>query len=292
MTGASAFDTATLTVSGPIPTGTVTYTLFSTSTSCTGPSTTQVVTLNGDGTVPNSSTTSTLGAGSYSYEASYSGDSNYDVSGQSTCEPFSVLQATPSISTKVFDVPTNTHWSGTETTGATAYDTASIEGTVAGFVPTGTVTYTLFSTSTSCTGPSTTQVVTLNGDGTVPNSSTTSTLGAGSYSYEASYSGDSNYDVSGQSTCEPFSVLQATPSISTKVFARRPPTPTGPGRKRPGRPPTTRRASRAPSLASFRRGRSPTRSSAPAPRAPVPRPPRWSRSTGTGPSRTRRPRPR
>ena len=218
VTGASAFDTATLTVSGPIPTGTVTYTLFSTSTSCTGPSTTQVVTLNGDGTVPNSSTTSTLGAGSYSYEASYSGDSNYDASGQSTCEPFSVLQATPSISTKVFDASTNTHWSGTETTGATAYDTASIEGTVAGFVPTGTVTYTLFSTSTSCTGPSTTQVVTLNGDGTVPNSSTTSTLGAGSYSYEASYSGDSNYDASGQSTCEPFSVLQATPSISTKVF--------------------------------------------------------------------------
>ncbi len=218
VTGAGAYDTATLTLSGPTPTGTVTYTLFSTSASCTGPSTTQVVTLNGDGTVPNSSTTDALGAGSYSYEASYSGDSNYDPSGESTCEPFSVAQATPSISTRVFDASTNAHWSVTETTGATAYDTASIGDTVSGFVPTGTVTYTLFTTSTSCSGPSTTQVVALNGDGTVPNSATTAALTAGGYSFQASYSGDSNYGPSPLGGCEPFSVGLATSSISTAVF--------------------------------------------------------------------------
>jgi hypothetical protein len=218
VTGASAFDTATLSVSGPTPTGTVTYTLFSASSSCTGPSTTQVVTLNADGTVPNSSTTGTLGGGSYSYEASYSGDSNYDPSGESSCESFSVTPATTSTSTSVFDASTNAVWSGTETTGATAYDTASIGGVVAGFVPTGTVTYTLFTTSTSCSGSSTTQVVTLNGDGTIPNSATTAVLTAGSYSFQASYSGDSNYGPSPRGTCEPFSVGLASSSISTSVF--------------------------------------------------------------------------
>ena len=220
--GASAYDTANIgdTVAGFVPTGTVTYTLFSTSTSCTGPSTAQVVTLNGDGTVPNSSTTDALGSGSYSYEASYSGDSNYDPSGESGCEPFTVNPSTACTSTSVFDASTNTPWSGTRNDGASAYDTASIGDTVAGFVPTGTVTYTLFSTSTSCTGPSTAQVVTLNGDGTVPNSATTAALTAGGYSFQASYSGDSNYGPSPLGACEPFIVGLAASSSRPRLRRR------------------------------------------------------------------------
>ena len=41
-------------------------------------------------------------------------------------------------------------WNGTEATGASAYDTATVIG-VAGFTPTGTVTYSFFPNST-CTG--------------------------------------------------------------------------------------------------------------------------------------------
>ncbi len=218
VTGDSAYDTATLSVSGPTPTGTVTYTRFSASTSCTGPSTTQVVTLNGDGTVPNSSSTDPLGSGSYSYEASYSGDSNYDPSGESTCEPFSVGLASSSVSTAVFDAATHLAWSGDEVTGASAYDKASLGGTVAGFVPTGTVTYALFSASTSCTGSSTTQMVTVNPNGSVPNSAITAELTAGAYSFQASYSGDSNYSPSPLGACQPFSVGLASSSVSTAVF--------------------------------------------------------------------------
>ena len=43
------------------------------------------------------------------------------------------------------------------------------------------------------TGPHTDQTVTLNADGTVPNSAMTAAFMAGSYSYIGVYSGDSNY---------------------------------------------------------------------------------------------------
>jgi len=49
-----------------------------------------------------------------------------------------------STSTVVFDAATNAAWAGTETTGASAYDTASVTGAANGPTPTGTVTYTFF----------------------------------------------------------------------------------------------------------------------------------------------------
>ncbi len=45
--------------------------------------------------------------------------------------------------TVVFDAANNQAWTGTETTGAGAYDTSSVSG-VTGFTPTGSVTYSFF----------------------------------------------------------------------------------------------------------------------------------------------------
>jgi hypothetical protein len=59
------------------------------------------VTLNADGTVPNSNTQGPLAAGSYSFRAHYSGDSNYTGS-TSGCEPFAVIPVVSQIT------PTNT----------------------------------------------------------------------------------------------------------------------------------------------------------------------------------------
>jgi hypothetical protein len=214
-TGAAAYDTATVT--GTTPTGNLTYTLFNGST-CTGtPISTQDVTLNADGTVPNSSNTAPLAGGAYSFEAVYDGDTNNDPSLPS-CAPFTVNTAPSNITTTVFDAATNAAWTGAEATGSSAYDTSSLGGAVTGFIPTGTVTYDYFGTG-SCAGPVVgTDTETLKADGSVPQSSTRGPLAAGTYYFNASYSGDGSYAPAGPSGCESFTVGVSTSSITTTVF--------------------------------------------------------------------------
>ena len=111
---------------------------------------------------------------------------------------------TTTTTTSVDDAFTGTPWAGTEVTGASAYDTATVIGS-GSITPTGTVTYSFF-TNGSCSGsPSTTQEVTLN-SGAVPNSSTVGPLATASYSFDAVYGGDGNYGASPVSTCESFTV--------------------------------------------------------------------------------------
>ncbi len=218
-TGASAYDTATVTgVAGFTPTGMVTYSFFDNG-SCLSDAntTTDTVTLADDGSVPNSATKGPLGAGNYSFDTTYGGDANYGASAASSCEPFTVGKANSSAATAVFDATTNAAWGTSEVTGATAYDTSTVTG-VTGFRPTGTVTYSFFANG-SCAGiPTSTDVATLAGDGSVPNSSATGALGAGIYSFHAVYGGDTNYDASSVSSCEPFTVGKAAPSATSTVF--------------------------------------------------------------------------
>src|SRR5262249_47783581 len=137
-TGSSAYDTATVTPSdGFTATGTVSYTFF-TNGSCQGAgSPAGTVTLDAAGDRAHTNTEHALAAGNYSFQATYSGDSNYAGS-TSPCEPFSVGQNSTTTSTTVFDATTNAPWSGSETTGASAYDTATISGQQDGIMPTGT----------------------------------------------------------------------------------------------------------------------------------------------------------
>jgi hypothetical protein len=212
-TGASAFDTSTVAgTTGFTPTGTVTYDLFSNGT-CTGSAASADTVSLSSGTVPQSSTTAALAAGAYSFHAVYSGDSTY--AGQtSACEPFTVSKASASLGTVVDDASLTTAWDGNEATGATAFDTARVIG-VAGFTPSGSVTYSFFTNSSCTPGASTTHAVTLSG-GSAPDSLTTAALAAGAYSFEASYSGDANY-LASTGTCEAFAVLKAPSGVGTVV---------------------------------------------------------------------------
>ncbi len=191
--GESVKDTATVTgTPGFTPTGTVIYDFYNTAIPTLGtttPSTTETVTLS-DGAVPNSAATAALAAGSYSYIAVYSGDNNYTGS-HSAVEPLAVNQATPAESTTIEDAGGGTV---TGVLGESVKDTATVTGTP-GFTPTGTVIYDFYNTAAPTLGtttPSTTETVTLSG-GAVSNSAATAALAAGSYSYIAVYSGDSNY---------------------------------------------------------------------------------------------------
>jgi len=90
--GGTVNDSATLTGAASNASGTVTYSLFSNGT-CTTPATsTQTVNVT-NATVPNSANFTPTVAGSYSYQATYSGDSADVGPVTSPCEPFSVLAA-------------------------------------------------------------------------------------------------------------------------------------------------------------------------------------------------------
>ena len=150
-------------------------------------------------------TTSFATNGAHSLAATYSGAIGFTTSSDTLAEQVGGHVA--QLSGVVDDAATNSSWSGTETAGASAYDTATVTG-LSGFTPTGTVTYSLFANST-CAGTATSsQTVGLSG-GVVPNSATTSALGAGSYSFRAVYSGDPDYG--SQTVCEPFNVPYANP---------------------------------------------------------------------------------
>jgi Bacterial Ig-like domain (group 3) len=211
-TDSSAYDSLVLGgVSTFPPTGTVTYGLFANGTCSGSPTWSDPVSLS-NGSVPDSPQTAGLAPGPYSFDASYSGDSNYVVS--DTCEPFSVAVGPSTTSSTVYDEDTSSPWSGSESTGAAAYATSTVGGTV-DFTPTGTVTYNFFADG-SCAGePTLSDQVTLS-SGTVPDSSDTAALGSGSYSFQASYSGDPNYTVS-TGACEPFVVALALPVVSNAV---------------------------------------------------------------------------
>jgi uncharacterized repeat protein (TIGR01451 family) len=220
MTGASAFDTATVSGhAGAVPSGTVDYQLFD-GPGCSGPVvSSQTVTVDSSGTVPVSSPTAALGAATYSYEASYSGDDTY-APASAACEPFTVWPAYDSTDVVVYDAQTHGPWSGLETTGASVYEKASINS-VPGFTPTGTVTYKLLSLpdATACDGTVlSTQTVALTSKGTVPRSSDYGPLAPGFYEYQAVYSGDSNHRSSSTSECAgQFTVAQTSPLTATQT---------------------------------------------------------------------------
>jgi hypothetical protein len=218
--GTAVHDTAAL--SGQVGsfsfdgTATVTYSFFN-NNNCSGTAaSTENVTVAANGSVPDS-TPQTLGAGDYSYQATYNGNDDY-TSKTSDCEPFKVSQATPGLSTTVKDSGGNTVDNANPAAlGAAVHDTAALSGQVGSFSfdGTATVTYSFFNNN-NCSGTAaSTENVTVAANGTVPDSSA-QTLGAGDYSYQATYNGNANYS-SKTSPCEPFKVSKATPGLSTTV---------------------------------------------------------------------------
>jgi hypothetical protein len=203
--GGSVTDSATLSGVTSTAGGTVTYNFFTGST-CggTGTAVGSPVTVT-NGIVPNSAAQSFNTAGSFSWNAVYSGDAN-NAGAVSACEPLTVNQAAPTVTTTVS--------SANVPVGTSVHDSATLSG---GFNAGGSLTYTLFSNS-GCTGTGTViSTATVTG-GVVPDSSSTMPVPAGSYSFQASYGGDTN-NKAAISACEPFTVAKATPTIATTLSA-------------------------------------------------------------------------
>jgi uncharacterized repeat protein (TIGR01451 family) len=217
--GESIFDTATVTGSPFTPTGSVTYTLtgpqLANLTAPAGwtivdPTTwTATVPLSG-GLALNSPATPTLPADGYQFQASYSGDRNYTGS-TSAAEPLTIHRGSSDTVTKILD---STGGAPTGMPGESVFDTATETGSPAAFTPTGTVTYEFFTNGSGSGRPVATSKVSLNSDGTVPNSEVQGPLTAGAYSFLAIYSGDGNYQ-GGTSAVEPLTINKASPMLTT-----------------------------------------------------------------------------
>jgi hypothetical protein len=213
VTGTAAYDTSSVApgIAGFSDTGTVTYFFYRNAT-CSGEVEGEPVDLVG-GAVPSSSTTVPLAPGTYSFQASYSGDPNY-LGSTSTCQTFSVAVALPALAQVVYDGGEGAPWSGTQVTGASAYDTATLAG-VDGFTPTGSVTYDFYGNGT-CSGEPTAGSTVPITDGAVPDSFTEPNLPDGTFSFMASYGGDTDYSAT-TSSCEAITVAKAASSTVETV---------------------------------------------------------------------------
>ena len=88
---------------------------------------------------------------------------------------------------------------------------------------TGTVAYSYYTNNTCTTGTVTVNTVTVATNGTVPNSSTVTFTSAGTYYWQAVYSGDANNNGASSpctaGTNEQLTVTKASPTISTTLSA-------------------------------------------------------------------------
>jgi hypothetical protein len=207
--GGTAFDTSTLSGASQNAGGTVTYTVYTDSACTLGARSagTKNVT---NGIVPNSDTLTFNTAGTFYWQASYSGDSiNQPAKSACTSEILTVGRASPSISTTL---------SATSVAiGTPVHDSSTLTGASA--TAGGTVTYTVYSNNTCTASPvdAGTKTVT---NGVVPDSNNVSFNSAGTFYWQAVYSGDvNNGGAASACTSEIVTVNPNTPSIATTLSA-------------------------------------------------------------------------
>ena len=190
--GTTIHDKATVTGSGPTPTGSVTFKWYTTK-DCSGSYTTKgTITLDSNG-VAHPSSDVTVPSGGGSFKAFYGGDSVYN-GDSSDCEPLSTPKKTSYTDTVI-------HQDGSSTPITSAYigsvihDKATVTGS--GSTPTGSVTFKWYTTQ-DCSGSYTTKgTITLDSSG-VAHPSNDVTVPAGGGSFKAFYGGDSALQQLGQ----------------------------------------------------------------------------------------------
>ena len=193
---------------GSAPTGTITFTLVSPAGTVVD---TEMATVSGNGTYTTPTGFSLSGAaqGTYQWDASYSGDANNHATSDRNDpdEQVVVSPASPTLTT----TPSPTV--ATVGTATTLTDSATLSG---GSAPGGTITFTLFLNGGGA--PVDTEMVSVTGNGTYATPTGLSLVGAtaGTYQWDASYSGDSNNNAMSDTGApgEQVVVSQASPGLT------------------------------------------------------------------------------
>jgi hypothetical protein len=183
--------------------GTVTYLLYAGSTCSqvsTNPGFIEVVRVTND-IVTNGATLTYEKAGYYGWKASYSGDVN-NTGATSPCEPLTVAKASPTLTTTLSHLAI--------LAGQSVTDSATLKGS---YHAGGTVTYEYFSGATCSGTPVKVGAAVKVTNSVVPNSASYAFKTAGTYSWEAVYSGGPN-NRGATSPCEKLTVLSVTTPAS------------------------------------------------------------------------------
>jgi hypothetical protein len=198
--GAMLTDSANLT-GGFNPSGTITFTLYSTSNAVVD---NETVSVSGDGIYSTPTGYLPSATGTYQWVASYSGDANNNSATSSLGdEPEAVSAASPSINT----TPGGTVVVGS---GAMLTDSANLSG---GFNPSGTITFTLYDPSNTIVD---TETVNVSGNGIYSTPTGYLPAATGTFEWVASYSGDGNNNgATSKLGDEPEAVIPAASSIVT-----------------------------------------------------------------------------
>ena len=219
--GTTVHDKATVSGNAGTPTGSVTFTFYTTASNCTGASVASgTVALDGSGVAHPSTSQGPLNAGSYSFRAHYtpSQGSNY-TEADSPCEPLAVGKLTPTVATQIHlgadhaaDVQGQIIPAG-----STVHDRATVAD---GFgTPLGTVTFNWYTNGTCASTPAdTSSALALTSGAVDATGFAKGPLSAGSYSFKAHYNGDTNY-AAADGPCEAVTVqaaaLTLTPPTAT-----------------------------------------------------------------------------
>jgi len=202
--GTAVHDSATLTGATANAGGTVTYTVYSDS-SCTAKAADAGTVTVTNGSVPNSSDVSLTTPGVYFWQASYTGDGNNNAATSACTSEQLIVRTNPSVTTTL---------SGTSIAiGDSVHDSATLNG--ASSDAGGTVTYTVYSNNTCTQGAVSAGTVTVT-NGVVPDSNAIQFNNAGTFYWQAVYSGDlKNNGAVSACISEVLVVNPNTPAIST-----------------------------------------------------------------------------
>jgi hypothetical protein len=191
--GLQVFDNVNLS-GGANPTGTVSYALFGPGdTGCASPIFTSTIAVNGAGSYNSAHFTTSL-AGTYQWEASYSGDANNN--------PISPTSCTVAVESVIVS-QANTGLGGTSSPGVPLGGTIHDTATIGGFRPTGTINFRLSGpTDTFCgaTPVFTANVPVTTGAGSYQSPSFTPAA-TGTYRWQVGYSGDVNNQPVNRTSC-------------------------------------------------------------------------------------------
>jgi hypothetical protein len=210
---------------GSHPSGNLTFRLFGPNDpSCVSALFTSTVPVSGPSI--NSARYTATAAGTYRWEASYSGDGSNSPSGPTAC-------AQPSAAVVVSRAVTSLAVTAAAPAGPTVHATAALGG---GYHPTGTVTFVLSPPGdTFCSKTVFSSTVAVNGDGSY-SSPTYRPAATGTYKWRASYSGDAN---SAGGTITACLTPGAAVTVSSVSAPPPPPPPAATTPTRPTSPPTS-----------------------------------------------------
>jgi LPXTG-site transpeptidase (sortase) family protein len=207
--GSAVHDGATLSGTGSTTAGgSVTYSVYTDST-CTRNAQTAGIKTVTNGVVLASNLITFNSAGTYYWQAVYSGATGFNPSTSACNEVLTVNKVTPTISTALS--------SSVVTAGDAAYDSASLGGATSTAI--GSVTYSLYTDSACTLNPQTAGIKTVT-NGVVQASNPVTFNSAGTYYWQAVYTGDNNNN-GATSTCtsEVLKVSAATPVLTSTSTA-------------------------------------------------------------------------